>query len=84
MVDPPKKKPTTYQITGIPVPFDYQDRKAVPFRYEVDKWATSTDLVQNKQVDLFVQALNIFESMSPDDKLSYFQIAGEFEQPFHR
>ncbi|KAK1514600.1 uncharacterized protein CCOS01_13881 [Colletotrichum costaricense] len=62
--------PGTYPITGLPVPSGQEP----PQRQEITAW--SNKLENAIQVSLFIQALNIFQSMDPSDKLSYYQVAG--------
>jgi len=65
----------TYAITGLPAPHDPSG--AVPLRMDVDDWYTSETPEHQLQVTLFILALARFQDMSPEEKLSYFQIAGE-------
>lgn len=63
----------TYAITGIQAGVTSD---TVPLRLEVDSWypgQTPTHLLQN---NLFLWALHFLEIKDPDEKLSYFQIAG--------
>ena len=62
----------SYPITGIPLQ-DFQ--KTLPVRQEITSWYNDPN---NKyQVSLFMQALTKLKEKSPEDRLSYFQIAGE-------
>jgi hypothetical protein len=68
--------PETYPITGINDGIDPQSG-ATPLRLEVDDWYLSKAEDHVRQVSLFILALRSFQQASVEDKLSYFQIAGE-------
>jgi len=74
-------KPKTYPITGIKAGIKPGD-DAVPLRLEVDSWypPPSDNPTYLRQVTLFIWALRFFQGMDPDEKLSYFQVAG---QPYY-
>ncbi|KAH6908113.1 tyrosinase [Coprinopsis sp. MPI-PUGE-AT-0042] len=72
---------TTYPITGIRAgwgPDPEQDwsqaKNIVPTRVEVDEFFLNARY--DMQRDLLYLAMDIFQKMSPSDKLSYFQVAG--------
>ncbi|RYP56444.1 hypothetical protein DL770_010828 [Monosporascus sp. CRB-9-2] len=68
-----------YVITGIQAGVTDD---TVPLRLEVDSWypgQTEPHLLQN---NLFLWALHFLEAKDPDEKLSYFQIAGIHGSPF--
>lgn len=69
----PADQADTYPITGIK---DGISSDTVPVRVEVDSWYPPTTETQARQVNLFILALRIFQDMDPEEKLSYFQIAG--------
>ncbi|EXF80489.1 hypothetical protein CFIO01_12464 [Colletotrichum fioriniae PJ7] len=60
----------TYPIKGLPVPTG----GPIPQREEITAWRNNPK--NAIKVSLFIQALNIFQTMDPDDKLSYYQVAG--------
>ncbi len=72
----------TYPITGIPLWFDldvesdpyHKIPNAIPLRLEINEWFDNPE--NEWQVSLFVRALSFLMQMDPDDKLSYWQIAG--------
>ncbi|KAJ5219622.1 hypothetical protein N7468_008826 [Penicillium chermesinum] len=51
----------------------------VPLRQNIDTW--SGDPANDKEVKLFVAALDRFQKIDPSDRDSYFQIAGIHGQP---
>ncbi|KZT39062.1 Di-copper centre-containing protein [Sistotremastrum suecicum HHB10207 ss-3] len=64
--------PQTFAITGIkagwgPLPGQ------IPLRQEIDSWAANPD--NAFQVDLFLQALAIFQQMPAEEKTSYIKVA---------
>ena len=77
-----------YPIVGIPVPDTDSDEKIpvpdsgpcagmnkkVPVRQDIDEW--STNQRNKRQVDLFVLALEKLQTKDPNERLSYFQVAG--------
>lgn len=69
-----------YPITGVPVKADHLGPNvAVPIRQNIDTW--SRDPANDKQVKLFVMALDQFQKIDPSVRDSYFQIAGIHGQP---
>ncbi|KAJ0325697.1 hypothetical protein COL5a_007203 [Colletotrichum fioriniae] len=60
----------TYPIKGLPVPTG----GPIPQREEITAWRNNPK--NAIKVSLLIQALNIFQTMDPDDKLSYYQVAG--------
>lgn len=62
-----------YAITGIPVKRD-ADYPQVGVRQNIDQWSDNPD--NEKQVSLFVMALDRFQKVDPSKRDSYFQIAG--------
>ncbi|KAL2824308.1 hypothetical protein BDW59DRAFT_162646 [Aspergillus cavernicola] len=71
-----------YPINGVPVKIvDTQlgPNVKVPIRQNIDQW--SSDPANDKQVKLFVMALDRFQKIDPQDRDSYFQIAGIHGQP---
>ena len=68
-----------YPITGIPVRATREAQQGpnrkVPVRQNIDEW--SSDPENEKQVKLFVMALDRFQKVDPSKRESYFQIAGE-------
>lgn len=62
-----------YAITGIPV-VDDSDYPRVGVRQNIDQWSDNPD--NEKQVNLFVMALDRFQKIDPAKRDSYFQIAG--------
>lgn len=69
-----------YPITGVPVKTDHLGPNVeVPIRQNIDTW--SRDPANDKQVKLFVMALDRFQKIDPSDRDSYFQIAGIHGQP---
>lgn len=72
-----------YPISGIPVnsadPSQLGPETQVPIRHEIDSW--SKDPANEKQVKLFVLALDRFQKIDPKERDSYFQIAGIHGQP---
>ena len=68
------KKAATYEISGIKAGID---PPKVPLQLEVDDWYSSKDKNHVIQVNLFILALHTFEIMDPDEKLSFFQVAGK-------
>jgi tyrosinase len=68
-----------YAIVGIQdglAPPENEFRE-VGVRMEIDTWFESQDLVHINQRALFFPALREFCNKSPNDKLSYFQVAGQ-------
>lgn len=74
-----------YPIVGIPVPDTDSDKripvpdsggmnKMVPVRQDIDEW--STNQRNRRQVDLFILALEKLQKKDPNERLSYFQLAG--------
>lgn len=72
-----------YPITGIAVDSvnaaQLTHETPVPIRHEIDSW--SKDPTNEKQVKLFVMALDRFQKIDPKERDSYFQIAGIHGQP---
>ncbi|KAL4915885.1 common central domain of tyrosinase-domain-containing protein [Aspergillus aurantiobrunneus] len=74
-----------YPIQGITAPSTTADAAQpgpdvpVPIRPEIDQW--SSNPANDKQVKLFVMALDRFQKIDPADRDSYFQIAGIHGQP---
>src|SRR4051794_35492297 len=64
----------TYAITGIQKCLGPGEQ--VPLRRELDEWWFAKDKNTLYQKSLFVYALNEFKAMNPNDRDSYFQIAG--------
>ncbi|KZS89007.1 hypothetical protein SISNIDRAFT_489664 [Sistotremastrum niveocremeum HHB9708] len=62
----------TYAITGVQTGLGPEAGRT-PIRQEIDTWAY--DEANAIQVDLFIQALIIFQGTEPDEKLSWFRIA---------
>lgn len=48
----------------------------LPVKMEVDDWWTSKEPIHVNQHALCLLAMNNMYAMAPDDKLSYYQIAG--------
>ncbi|EPE28797.1 Di-copper centre-containing [Glarea lozoyensis ATCC 20868] len=69
----------TYAITGIQKCLGPGEQ--VPIRRELDEWWFAKDKNTLYQKSLFVYALNEFKSMNPNERDSYFQIAGIHGQP---
>jgi len=73
----------TYPITGIQVDADNnpldptKPDDARPLRREVDEWLLDTDDNTKKQVSLFFNAVDRFQKLPAEDKLSYWQVAGK-------
>lgn len=65
-----------YAITGIPLPKTKDTNHPIPIRQEMNKWYQSPE--NDIQVSLFIQALDRFQQMSWDEKLSFFQVAGMY------
>lgn len=65
---------TRYPITGIQA--GRGPNGEVPVKMEVDDWWASKDRIHLNQQTLLFTALTKMYEMSPHDKLSYFQIAG--------
>lgn len=72
-----------YPIQGPPVKgvakADVTATTPVPLRQNIDTWSTNPE--NEKQVKLFVAALDRFQRIDPHDRDSYFQIAGIHGQP---
>lgn len=72
-----------YPIQGVPVKgvqkADITAKTPVPLRQNIDTW--SGDPANDKEVKLFVAALDRFQKIDPHDRDSYFQIAGIHGQP---
>jgi hypothetical protein len=51
----------------------------VPIRQNIDEW--SNNPANDRQVKLFVMALDRFMKIDPHDRLSFFQVAGIHGQP---
>jgi hypothetical protein len=72
-----------YPIKGIPVKntetSSLSPKVEVPIRQNIEHW--SNDPANAKQVTLFILALDRFQKISPEDRDSYFQIAGIHGQP---
>ena len=72
-----------YPIQGISVKgvekANITAKTPVPLRQNIDTW--SSDPANEKQVKLFVAALDRFQKIDPRDRDSYFQIAGIHGQP---
>lgn len=63
----------TFPITGIKVPAG----DPLPERPDIDLWFSKrTSRHESLQLSLVVRALSILMKKDPDDKLSYFSIAG--------
>lgn len=78
----PKSLPQTgfYPIKGIQAGLDPKTTnflRKVPQRMEFDTWFTSPELVHVNQRALFFPAFRNFCQAKPDDKFSFFQIAGK-------
>ncbi|KAH6617711.1 common central domain of tyrosinase-domain-containing protein [Chaetomium sp. MPI-SDFR-AT-0129] len=79
-----------YVITGIQEGRSGPDGKIVPLRLEVDSWyppdperfSRAWRQVYSIQNSLFLWALKIFQEKSPEEKLSFFQIAGIHGSPY--
>ncbi|KAK0629237.1 common central domain of tyrosinase-domain-containing protein [Bombardia bombarda] len=69
----------TYAITGIKAGIKGD---TVPLRLEVDSWYPGQNELHLRQNSLYLWALKFFEEKSPDDKLSFFQVAGIHGLPF--
>ncbi len=69
------EKTSYYPIVGILPGKGVHDK--VPVRMEVDEWWDSKDPIHINQQSLLLQAFNKLYSMSPHDKLSFYQIAGK-------
>ena len=74
----------TFGITGIPIAQELVKvmTKTIPYapgtplRREISEFASPSDPLTQKQWTLFVLALEKFQNMPVDQKLSYFQVAG--------
>ena len=74
----------SYPITGIQEGLDpdkEQLLRKVPVRLELDDWYRSDKPIHINQRALFFRAFNKFSQKEPQDKLSYFQIAGQSISP---
>ena len=72
--------PDFYPIVGIQDGLDPDDKKElrkVQVRMELDDWYQSPQLLYVNQRALFFPAFWRFSQLSPQDKLSWFQIAGK-------
>lgn len=64
-----------YPVTGIQAGLDPKNpNEPKPLRQEVDAWIL--DPSNSKQINLFLRAMAVFQSMKVDDTLSYWQVAG--------
>jgi len=77
----PPSLPTTgfFPITGIQAGLDpnaTDPLRKVPQRMDLDDWYLSTETVHVNQRALFFPAFKNFSEASPEDKFSYFQLAG--------
>ncbi|RJE24069.1 hypothetical protein PHISCL_03605 [Aspergillus sclerotialis] len=72
-----------YPITGIPVKATKEAQQGpnrkVPVRQNIDEWSSNPE--NEKQVKLFVMAMDRFQKVDPTKRESYFQIAGIHGQP---
>lgn len=73
MASDASKEGPYYAITGIPV-LDDADYPKVGVRQNIDQWSDNPD--NEKQVNLFVMALDRFQKIDPAKRESYFQVAG--------
>jgi len=83
----PKSLPATgfYPIRGIQAGLDPDAKnplRKVPPRMELDAWFTSTDIIHINQRALFFPAFKAFCDSAPEDKFSFFRIAGIHGKPF--
>ncbi|GAB1312862.1 tyrosinase [Madurella fahalii] len=69
----------TYAITGIKTG---TTKTSVPLRLEVDDWYLRGDLEHKRQRSLFLYALRALQNKDPEEKLSFFQIAGIHGMPY--
>ena len=69
--------PTPYPIVGIDLPPDIP-RGQVPLRQDVELLYAAEDDDSQMQVKLMLLAMVEFEKTPVTDRLSYFQIAGQF------
>ena len=79
-INPMAASDEPYPIVGIQDGLDPDKRQVlrkVPIRMELDDWYQSTEDVHVNQRALFFPAFQTFSELSPREKLSYFQIAGE-------
>ena len=70
-----------YPIVGIQDGLDPDKEKVlrkVGIRMDLDDWFTSKDLVHQNQRALFFPAFKKFTEMKPEEKFSFFQIAGVY------
>jgi hypothetical protein len=66
-----------YPITGINAGTGPNGQ--VPVRREFSEWTESNNPKDRIQVILYLLALKRFQAVSPDDRDSYFQIAGKVQ-----
>lgn len=72
---------TFYPITGIQEGLDPNKTellRRVPVRMEIDDWYQSQDVVHINQRALFFPAFLKLQRKSPQEKLSWYQIAGKY------
>lgn len=71
---PDAQKWEYYPIKGVPVVKTSGSRRIVGVRQNIDEW--SDNEANDKQVKLFVMALDRFQKIDPSKRESYFQVAG--------
>jgi hypothetical protein len=69
-----------YPIQGIHAGVGPGNR--VPIRREISEWADSRDPADQRQVVLFLLALQRLQAVPPSSRDSYFQIAGIHGMPY--
>ena len=69
---------STYPLTGIQTGLGPQNDplRRLPLRREIDEWWASNNPDDINQKSLFINALDAFQRIDPNNMLSYFQIAG--------
>ncbi|KAL7900614.1 Monophenol monooxygenase [Trichoderma sp. SZMC 28014] len=70
-----------YPVPIVPISIDATDK--IPHRRNVTKWFEEAKTSQETalQLSLFIQAMNKFQLLPPEDQLSYFRIAGIHSYP---
>ncbi|KAK8131364.1 hypothetical protein PG984_007802 [Apiospora sp. TS-2023a] len=69
-----------YAVTGIKAGWGLDGPGSVPVRQEIDEWSSKAE--NEKQVDLFLQALRRLQDVPPAERDSFFQIAGIHGMPY--
>lgn len=73
-----------YDLDPVPiVPISIDATDKIPHRRNVTKWFEEAKTSQETalQLSLFIQAMNKFQLLPPEDQLSYFRIAGIHSYP---